>query len=80
MADDNVHSWWKKAHSVGIRGEGWFVVRVKTDEDKAWREYFAKLGWTPYVVKNAEMMKARGYTMPVQWPSWLPAGFSEGLV
>jgi hypothetical protein len=76
----NEHPFWKKAHAVGIRGESWFAVKLGSPEDKAWREYFAKLGWTPWMLKQPEMLKARTYTMPVQWPGWLPAGFSEGLV
>jgi hypothetical protein len=73
-------AWFKKAYDQGVRGESWFAVKVGTEQDKAWRVYFAKLGWTPYAVNGEGMGKNRSYTMPVEWPTWLPAGFSEGLV
>src|SRR5258706_5490839 len=79
-ANPLAHAWFKKAYDAGIRGDGWFAVKVGSEQDKAWRVYFAKFGWTPRAIKHAETAGEKVYTMPVEWPTWLPAGFSEGLV
>lgn len=62
-------AWLKKAYDHGLRCQSWFAVKVGSEEDKKWKEYFAHQGWTPAAVKEAGR---KSYTMPVQWPSWLP--------
>jgi hypothetical protein len=73
----NAQEWYTRATDLGVRTQGWFDVKMGSVEDKAWREYFARLGWTPRWMRNVEQTKARSYTMPVQWPAWLPVGFDE---
>lgn len=70
---DSAQPWFVKALQVGIKGAGWFEVKAGSEQDKAWNTYFAGLGWTPYVVRNVRQLKERSYTMPVQWPGWLPS-------
>ena len=65
--------WLKKAHDFGIRNEkGWTAIRPGSPEDKAWVSYFSHQGWTPWCVTAAHTRQIKSYTMPTQWPTWLP--------
>ncbi len=62
------HPWMRAAMALGRQTGGWFAVERGSQQDNEWLAYFHRLGWTPMTVRSG----TGPYTMPQQWPSWLP--------
>lgn len=54
------------------------VITDRSENFKAWREYFERhLGWTPYVLKLVLAKQTASLTVPAYWPGWFDSSFVE---
>jgi hypothetical protein len=66
-------AYWDKASQLVAhmpKGQRWVIANKDSPELAAWRAYFDRQGWQPFMIRELDKGRIDCIAVPTQWPEW----------